>query len=236
MSVTAPGLAMRGRLALVFQEVLTATARLKDQRQVPTDAAVFRAHIKQLLAQADEEARRMGYPVEFVKSSVYATVALLDESMLSTPGALASAWAGRPLQEEIFGDHLAGETFFQQLQELMGRQDSAYVADVLEVHLLCLYLGFQGRYAASDGGEIRSYMRATSDKILRIRGGFGPLAPHALPPSDEGIQVKKDMVQRRLLIGLAVSVVGIALMVVLLRLFSIAPGVSAVRNLLTEIL
>lgn len=235
MNVPAQRVATRGRLALCFQEVFTATARLRDQRQVPTDAGVFRAHVKQLLATADETARRMGYPAEFVRGSVYATVALLDESMLSTPGALASAWAGRPLQDEIFGDNVAGEAFFQQLQDLLGRQDSPYVADVLEVQLLCLYLGFKGRYAASDAGELRNYMRTARDKIMRTREGVGRLAPYALPPRDESVEEKEDAVQRRLMIGLGAGVVAVGLTIMLIKLLSIGPGVSRIQDLLTTI-
>jgi type VI secretion system protein ImpK len=236
MSV-AQRIAVRGRLALCFQEIFTATARLRDGRQVPTDAGVFRAHVKQLLATADETARRMGYPPEFVKTSVYATVALLDESMLSSASAsLSATWAGRPLQDEIFGDNVAGEAFFQQLQDLLSRQDSPFVADVLEVLLLCLHLGFKGRYAAVDSGELQHYMRATHDKILRVRGGGGaPFAPDALPPQDEAVTVKEDAVQKRLVLALGIGAVGIGLAVGLLRLFSISPGVTRIQDLLTNI-
>lgn len=228
--------AVRGRLALCFQEVFTATARLRDGRQVPTDAGVFRTHVKQLLATADETARRMGYPPEFVKTSVYATVALLDESMLKSAGPLSSMWAGRPLQDEIFGDNVAGEAFFQQLQDLLSRQDSPYVADVLEVLLLCLYLGFKGRYAASEAGELRHYMRATHDKITRVRGGAGsPFAPEAVLPKDEAVAVKKDAVQRRLVLALAAGGIGVGLTVILLRLIAIGPGVTRIQDLLTNI-
>jgi type VI secretion system protein ImpK len=221
---------------MCFEEVFTATARLRDGRQVPTDAGVFRAHVKQLLATADEMARRVGYPPEFVKASVYATVALLDETMLSSAGAsLSAAWAGRPLQDEIFGDNVAGEAFFQQLQDLLSRQDSPYVADVLEVLLLCLYLGFKGRYAASESGERHHYMRAALDKIIRVRGGGGgPFAPDALPPPDEAVTVKEDAVQKRLVRSIGVGAIGMGLAVTLLRLFSVSPGVTRIQDLLTN--
>ena len=41
-------------------------------------------------------------------------------------------------------------------------------ADLLEIYYLCLLLGFKGRYAA--GGDLRSVMAATQEKIRRIRG------------------------------------------------------------------
>lgn len=235
MSTPARTLMMRGRLALAFQEVLTTIGRLRDGRQVPNDVAIFRAHVKSLLASADEEARRIGYPAEFVKTSVYSTVAFLDESMLSTPGALASAWAGRPLQDEIFGDNVAGEAFFQQLQDLLARQDSPYVADVLEVKLLCLYLGFRGRYSASEAAEVQNFMRAAKDKILRIRGATPPLSPQALPPDDEVIERSKDPVQRRLTLATASAAVAVAVAIVLVRLVSLNPGVRDIRTLVADL-
>lgn len=57
----------RGALAFAFQETLTATVRLRSQRQSTTDAETFRAHVKQLLSGAHEEARRAGYGGEDIK-------------------------------------------------------------------------------------------------------------------------------------------------------------------------
>lgn len=226
---------VRGRLALAFQEVFTAIGRLRDGRQVPTDIGTFRTHVKSLLASADEDARRMGYPAEFVKTSVYSTVALLDESMLGTPGALASAWAGRPLQDEIFGDNVAGEAFFRELQDLLARQDSPYVADVLEVQLLCLCLGFRGRYSSSDAAEIQNFMRAARDKIFRIRGGVPSLSPQALPPDDEVIERSDDPMQRRLTLATLASAAAVGIAIILVRLISINPGVREIRALVAEL-
>ena len=45
----------RGQLALVLQEVLTATVRLRANRQVAADAESFRGHIKQLLNEEPSE-------------------------------------------------------------------------------------------------------------------------------------------------------------------------------------
>ena len=126
-TVTMPaGHAPTGRLALALQEAFTAVVRLREGRQVPSDSAAFRARMKDLLAGADQEARRMGYPPEFVKVAVYCAIAYLDETVMGTPGPLASAWVGQPLQEEIFGDHVAGETFFRHLEDLLSRQDSPF--------------------------------------------------------------------------------------------------------------
>jgi type VI secretion system protein ImpK len=228
-------MAPRGQLALALQEALTAVVRVREGRQVPTDANAFRAQMRTLLAQADQDSRRMGYPPEFVKISVYSVIAYLDETVLGTPGALSAAWVGRPMQEEIFGDTVAGETFFRYVEELLTRQDSAFVADVLEVSLLCMLLGFKGRYATSDGSELRSLTAAVADKIRRIRGGVAPLSSRAAPPPDEEIARTGDRWLRILSAGLLGSAVLALVLFGILRFVSLPAGVGRVAELVQRI-
>jgi len=177
----------------VLQDVLTATARLRANRQVAADAESFRNHIKQLLSSAQKEARRLGYASDDVSLVLYAAVAFLDESVLNSAQPMFASWPNRPLQEEIFGGHMGGEIFFQHLRQLLSRQDSDDLADVLEVFQLCLLLGFQGRYSSADQGELRGLATAAGEKIRRIRGSFGELSPLAALPSGETPPRSRDL-------------------------------------------
>ena len=232
--VTDPSAGAQGHLALAFQELLTVTVRLRSGRQVPTDVEAFRTQIRELLVQADEDARGYGYPAEFVKLAVYVTIAFLDEVVLNSRGPLASAWAGRPMQEEIFEDHVAGERFFQHLEDLLARQDSPFVADILEVLLLCLRLGFQGRYAGSDGGELGNLIKLSNDKIMRVRGSDGPLSPRGLPSESEVLEVHADRVVRRMGLAAVGIMVGIVLMIGTLRVFSLSPRIGPIQELVDQ--
>lgn len=182
----------RGALALAFQETLTATVRLRSQRQTATDAAAFRAHVKQLLSGAHEEARRAGYGGEDVKLAVYAVVVFLDEAVLNSAHPTFAEWSHRPLQEELFGGHMGGEAFFQNLHGLLGREDSDDLADLVEVHQLCLLLGFRGRYGTPGHDDLRGWTRAAADRIARIRGANSGLVPGWAPPDNEVIPLPKD--------------------------------------------
>ncbi len=173
----------QGELALALQEILTATVRLRANRQVAADAESFRTHVKHVLAAAEEGARRMGYAGEDVRLAVFAVVAFLDESVLNSSQPMFADWPRKPLQDEIFGGHMGGETFFRNLHQLLARQDSDDLADVLEVYQLCMLLGFQGRYSVADQGELQMLMARVADKILRVRGGFGELSPSWAPPA-----------------------------------------------------
>lgn len=182
----------RGALALSLQEAFTVTVRLRADRQIASDATSFRNHIKQLLAAADRKARGAGYDPQYVKLAVYAFIAFLDESVLSSRNPVFAEWHRRPLQEEIFGDMLAGEAFFENLRDLLARQDSEDLADLLEVYQLCMLLGFAGRFAAGDGGELRALVATVSDKIMRIRGGAEPISASWALPEGEQVQVTRD--------------------------------------------
>jgi type VI secretion system protein ImpK len=199
----APGAVGTGRLALAFQETLTAVARLRADRQPVADADAFRAHMLQLLGRADADARAAGYDPADVRLAGFAVVALLDESALNARQAALADWARRPLQEELFGNHMAGEWFYQHVDQLLARPDSAPLADLLEVHQLCLLLGFRGRYGAHDPGAVHAVASRTGERIARLRAAAGDLAPAWRPPDDA--VVGRDPWVRRLGLALAAS-------------------------------
>jgi type VI secretion system protein ImpK len=172
-------------LALIFQEVLTAIERLRGSRQGVTDAEAFRHHTREALKNAAAQGLAGGYNADDVRYATFATVAFLDESILNSQNPIFHDWLRKPLQEELFGNQIAGETFFQNLQQLLGRSDSPDLADVLEVHHLCMLLGFCGRYSAGNRGELGQVIGATAEKIHRIRGQFGALSSHWTPPPEK---------------------------------------------------
>lgn len=194
---SSPALDRRGwNLALGFEEVFTAIVRLRYNRQAVPDAESFRARMRQALRVAEQEARSRGCSAEDVKQAIFATVAFLDESALSSRNPVFANWPRLPLQAELFGHQLAGEIFFQELQKTMTRNDSQEAADLLEVYSLCLLLGFKGRYAA--GGDLRSIMTGIQEKIRRVRGPATALSPRGAIPADAVRLVQSDRWTRNL--------------------------------------
>lgn len=206
--------ARRGELAMALQEVFTAAVRLRAHRSRVADAGAFRAQIKHLLAAADREGARAGYDRSSLEMATFASIALIDESVLNSGEPALAGWASQSLQEEVFGDHMAGETFFTRLDELLGRQDSEETADVLEVFILCLLLGFRGRYAVADRGSLDARLRAAREKVARVRGPRGALSPAWTLPVDEAVPAARDPWVRRLwLAALALAVLAVVLYV-----------------------
>lgn len=194
----------RGRLALTLQEAFTTVVRLRGNKQVATDADSFRARIKQVLAAAEAEARGEGYAPEDARFALFAVIAFLDESVLNSGQPMFAQWPSRTLQEEVFGVHMAGELFFQYLQQLMARPDSADLADILEVYSLCLLLGFKGRYSATHGSDVHVLVRQLADTIGRVRGKPGELSPRWRPPQGD-IGRRRDVWVPRLAIAAATT-------------------------------
>ncbi len=157
-------------LSLAFQDVITVVLRVRFRTQRVSDAAGFRDSIRKMIAAAAGEGRRLGYSDATTQMALYAIVGFLDESVLNSGDPVFQEWARRPLQEEMFGGHFAGEYFFKHTEDLLNQADSAEVADALELHAVCLLLGYRGKYAFGDNGEIAQIIRRIREKIGRIRG------------------------------------------------------------------
>ena len=184
-------------LASCYENAITTILRLAAlQQQAVPNAEGFRASIRAALKSAMEQAKALGYTSEINQLAFFASVALLDESVLKLQSPAFADWAQRPMQEEMFGHNRAGEVFFEHLRGLLARQDSQETADCLEVYCLCMLLGFKGQYALSSGGtgyfhggassasrpsgEIQVLIRQAREKINRIRGPVAFL-PAAAP-------------------------------------------------------
>ena len=216
-NVPAPGPVTRSaNLALIFQEVLTATVRLRTKRQAVADAESFRRHIREALRTAAHEARNTaGYAMDDIKMATFAVVGFLDESVLSAQNPLFADWPRKTLQEELFGAQLAGEIFFQNVQALLARSDSPELADLLEVYYLCLLLGYRGRHSLEGGGELQAAMHAIAEKIRRIRGPLTGLSPSwQLPPETVQSAAKDGWTRRLAMVAAACFLLALVMFIV----------------------
>lgn len=157
----------------------------------PQNQAAFTDDIIGFLADVDRHAKAAGVHADDVTAAKYAFCAAVDEIILRSPFDIRDAWETRPLQLRIFGDQLAGEHFFQRLEDLRARGGAHLQA--LEVFHMCLLLGFQGRYAL-DGVDKLDYLTSRlGDEIARMRGKSRSFAPHADRPDQIANRVRSDL-------------------------------------------
>jgi type VI secretion system protein ImpK len=146
----------------------------------PHDKTAFAEHMTRFLGDVDRNAKALGVPADDVTAAKYAFCAAVDEIILRSDYEIREAWETRPLQLRLFGDQLAGEHFFQRLEDL--RAKGAVHLQALEVFHVCLLLGFEGRFAL-DGRDKLNYLTARlGDEIARMRGKSRGFAPHAERP------------------------------------------------------
>ena len=153
---------------------------LLKQGRLPPEAERFAATVQQLLERIERGAVKLGVSAEDVYAAKYAFCAAVDEALLSQPSALREDWERNPLQLRLFGEHLAGEHFFDRLDQL--RAQGAPRLASLEVYHHCLLLGFEGKYRL-EGPEKLGYLTARlGDEITYLKGRRAAFAPHWQPP------------------------------------------------------
>ena len=175
-------------LALLYEGLLTGIVRLQARRQHVRDGESFRKRTKATLQEIERIAVSSGYDGDDLRETHFAVVAFLDSVVLHLDDPLdapvRSEWERKTLQEELFGQTDAGVTFFEKLERFRLRRDSEQLADVLEIYLLCLLLGFEGRYSGGLRGELESIMEKVRRRIDDIRGRSRQISPSASLPPD----------------------------------------------------
>lgn len=85
------------------------------------------------------------FAVGYYREAQYVMAALADEIFLNLPWKGVHYWKDNLLESRLFGTHDAGDKFFGNLDKFLQVRDPLR-ADVAEVYLLALGLGFLGKY------------------------------------------------------------------------------------------
>lgn len=151
----------------------------------PTEGAEFNRRVDAFLEQFERNAKNFGKSAESIGQTKYAFCALLDESILSSAFDLRDDWERMPLQLRLFGEHLAGEGFFERLEVL--RLEPTRNIEALEVFHTCLLLGFQGKYLLGGTEKLAHLTERVGREIQHERGGPADFAPNwKLPQQFQG--------------------------------------------------
>lgn len=156
----------------------------------PKDDADLTVRIGRYLAEFDRKAKSLMVSPEDVYLAKFAFCATADEIILRSNYAIREVWSRQPLQLSLFGEQLAGESFFTRLEEL--RAKGAGHVQALEVYHMCLLLGFQGKYMI-EGFEKLKYLTARlGDEIAAMKGKRAAFAPHWDRPDKITHQLKSE--------------------------------------------
>lgn len=118
------------------------------------------------------EAQRVGgrYAFDSNRDAQYVMAALADEVLLNFEWPGRDVWTSCLLEESLFQSRIAGDRFFEQLEELLRARDPSR-RDLALIYLLALALGFQGKYRGTNSSaKLQDYRVA----LYRFRYGHDP--------------------------------------------------------------
>jgi type VI secretion system protein ImpK len=163
---------------------VTGIVRLQTGRQHITNGESFRRRTKTALQEIERAAAGCGYDRQDVADTHFAVIAFLDSVVLNSNDPVRAEWERKTLQEELFGGSDAGVVFYEKLEKIFVRRDGEELADVLEVFLICMLLGFEGRYSGALQGELERLIERTGRRIETIRGPMGEISPGGILPAE----------------------------------------------------
>jgi type VI secretion system protein ImpK len=178
------------RINWVSSESLHAITQLARAHSSEREPRLLYERMRTFLETARRRAAEAGYAESEQRQILYALTALADEVAMANDGPLREHWSAHSLQLALFGDNVAGERFFDELERV---RQSSHV-DVLRVYYLCLLFGFRGRYAVRGGeaalGEIVEGVRT---QILRSLAMPEQLAPDGARPEEGFVEVTRRL-------------------------------------------
>ncbi|HEX5655543.1 MAG TPA: DotU family type IV/VI secretion system protein [Polyangiales bacterium] len=176
------------RINWVTSEALHAVLQLARTQDAEPKQTYARMRVQ--LETTRRRAAEAGYAESEQVQIAYALTALADEVAMAQEGALREHWAQHPLQLQLFGDNVAGERFFDELE----RARQAGRVGVLRTYYLCLLFGFRGRYAMR-GGEsgLAQITEGVRTQLLRSLAVPEQLAPDGARPEQGLVEVTRRM-------------------------------------------
>ncbi|MDR3719923.1 MAG: DotU family type IV/VI secretion system protein [Bryobacteraceae bacterium] len=228
----APAAVSAPNLAYCFQEILTVAARLGASKLNVGDPTAFRGQVRRAVQEAESSAQALGTLAEDARLASFAAIALLDEIILNSANPAFRDWAQRPLMLDLFGTLNAGETFFEYLSAILKRRENKPSSDLLEVYLLCLMLGFRGRFNSGSGQQLQAWREPIVEKILRQRGISDPVElSHAWFPEGNIDLAAPSNRMTRLALSCAVAFCGACLVLLLVYTLLLTRGISQLTAL-----
>ncbi|MBK7949152.1 MAG: DotU family type IV/VI secretion system protein [Deltaproteobacteria bacterium] len=126
-------------------------------------ATTVRAQILHLLDAFEGSPAARSVTAAELDAARFALVAWADETILLCGWSGQAEWMRELLQARLFGTNKAGDEFYQRLDSLQPEFIQAR-----EVYLVCLAMGFEGRYAGDDAR--RQELIRRSYETLRVNG------------------------------------------------------------------
>jgi type VI secretion system protein ImpK len=172
--------------------VFALTAKLWRDQSTVGSLAEFRTQIIKSFDVLERMAFERQIGTSSIQDAKYALAAFVDEAVLTSDNPERMEWMSHPLQLNFFGEHLAGESFFDKLNAL--RQGGEKNIELLELYYTCLQLGFEGMYKMRGLEALMALQVDLRSQIDGYRGIVDPkLSPDGVPKSGIIARVSRNI-------------------------------------------
>ncbi|HYJ88765.1 MAG TPA: DotU family type IV/VI secretion system protein [Pyrinomonadaceae bacterium] len=155
LSGTATSLAVRPKQPWSLTEDYASSPALSEQSRI--SLVVWQSLLAAFHRNDQQALRYEGPSIERYYEARYVMAAFADEVFIRMDWEGKQTWTSNLLESTLFQSHVAGELFFEKLDQMLRDRDPAYKS-LATVYLTALSLGFRGRYhGANDHGRLRRY-------------------------------------------------------------------------------
>lgn len=148
-----------------FYRELIALKRISRERTEGGEAEIRQRIVALLDRQLRVAIQFGGSYLAAYEEARYVMVALADETFLHSDWDGRFTWNFQLLETHIYQTHVAGDLFFQRIDQLIPLRDDLKI-ELARIYLMALALGFQGRFRGADQtGELAAYRGRLYDYV-----------------------------------------------------------------------
>ena len=158
------------KIVLLKAKALTGELLAQKERE-DTPTTLCREMQEELLTFLDTQHKYIerhggGFAVQYYREAQYIMVALADEVFLTLDWVGREEWKDRLLESQLFSTQVAGERFFENLDEFLKVRDPSN-SDIGVLYMIALGLGFQGRYrGVQDASPLKTYRDKLYSRVM----------------------------------------------------------------------
>ena len=173
----------------VCSDVLSLILQLRNSRDLPAPD-ILQRRVLGLFETMMQNGREARIPEQDMIDAKFALAAFADEVIYNSSWPGKTQWLSNPLQLQFFQINTAGDTFFNNLDNLHGQRGRAHVA---QIYFLCLALGFQGKYRLRHQEQLGAIAEGLGNFVALSEGGGEILAPNAERKDAGGGAVRREL-------------------------------------------
>ena len=182
--------------------LLMLLGRLRSQ-VVDMEAMPLMSHVTAELDSYERHAQQAGADPQQAQVAKYVLCGTADDIVQNLPGTDRDVWVQYAMEARFFNRRTSGVGIFEEIDRALA--DPARACDLLELMLVCLQLGFEGRYRGAPGGDVdlQRIRRQIYETVRRVR----PREDDDISPHWQGIATATHHQRRRVPLWVYTSLV-----------------------------